>query len=171
METKEFNRCLDRIRNGDRQALEGIYTKFYAKMTFTALAKINNIQAAEDIASDFIKYILENAKSIPYIENPVSWIITCINNRTVSYIRKERMAYNMACDEAVFTQNSPDNDLYFELARSFKDLAAAEQELVLLHYIYGYKYKELSRMLGKPEGTIKRQIFVIKQKLKHLKKY
>lgn len=169
MTSKEFNHCLDKIRNKDTQGLEEIYYEYYNKLIFTAFNIVNEFVAAEDIASDFLKYILENAKNIDYIEKPDSWILQAIRNRAVSYIRKESRKIKISnCADEMFSTNY-DYDLKIILTESFKVLTEYERNLVLLHFVYEIKYKEISSIIGRPIGTIKSDISIIRKKLLYLK--
>lgn len=173
---ERFNRCLNEIRNGNMQGLEDIYNEYYYKMVTTALSKVKDHFAAEDIASDFIAYILEKAVEINYIENPSAWIYQSIRNLAVSYIRKDSRTTKMAViSKESFSKEEPSRvfnlDFHFDFVNSFINLPEYERELVLLHYSYGMKYKEIALILNKPVGTIKRQMHSTKQKIYHLKKY
>lgn len=167
----KFNHCLDNIRNGNNNGLLDIYNEYFNKMTLTALMKVNEIEDAKDIASNFLLYLLENAKSIPYIEYPNAWVYQSIRNLSVSFIRKDSRTIKIEdCNENIFSTDY-DFDLYNLLTDGINALQDNEKEIFIKHYIYGFKYQGISEMLGMPIGTIKRQIFEIKEKLHNLKKY
>jgi len=171
MKATLFNQCLDRIRSGDTCGLEPIYNKYYEKMSFSAFTKVKNIEDAKDIASEFLKYILNNAHEIPYINHPSAWIFQSIRNRAVDYIRKDSKTAYLAEYASDAFSKTPDYDLPVLIAEAIEKLTDAEKEIFELHYIYGNKYTEISKMINKPVGTIKRQVYEIKQKLRHLKDY
>jgi len=169
---KKFNSCLDMIRNGNMRGLEEIYYQYYEKMKFYAQTRVNNFAVAEDIASNLLKYILEKAKEIKYIENPNAWIYTAVKNSTVNYIREKTKPVNIEdSNESIFF--SPDKNYYLkkELIDNIKNLKPIQNEILTLHYIYGFKYQEISSMLNIPIGTIKSHVFEIKKNLQHLKKF
>lgn len=168
---KKFNSCLEMIRNGNMRGLEEIYYEYYEKMKFYAHSRLNNFAAAEDIASNLLKYILEKAKEIRYIENPNAWIYTAVKNSTINYIREKVKIVNIHnSNEIAFTPQENYN-LREALFDNIKNLKPIQNEIFVLHYIYGFKYKEMSLMLNIPVGTIKSYIFEIKKNLQHLKNF
>lgn len=167
----QFNQALEKIKNGDNQGLADIYNEYYEIMTFTAFIKVKDTEAAKDIASDFLLYILEKANEISYIESPNAWVFQAIRNQSISYIRKDSKTVRIDDCVATVFSTEPDRDLHSMLMNSFSLLNEKEQQLFMLHYIYGFKYNEISRTLSIPVGSIKRKISEIKEKLKDLKKY
>lgn len=172
MISKKFNLCLDRIRAGNLNGIEPIYNEYYEKMVFIALGKVRALEIAEDIASDFIKYILEQPDKITYIEYPTAWICQSIRNRAVDYIRKDNRFMSMSEYHEIVESHDFDYELNHMIVESFKHLKESEVELVLLHFGYGLKYKEISSIINnKSVDAIKKEISRIKKKLEFLKIY
>jgi len=169
MSPKKFNYCLSRIRNGDMDGLKEIYYEYYEKMKFSARLRINDQASAEDIASNLLKDILEKIKEIKRIENPNAWIYTAVRNKAVDYIRENKKTINIENYNETTSSMPDDYDLRQALLHSLKRLTETEKEIFTEHFIYGFKYKEISFMHNNmPEGTIKSHVYNIKRKLKHL---
>ena len=169
MDTKEFNLCLEKIRCGETRALEPIYNAFKRLMYFTALKEVNNVTDADDIVSEIFKYILSNASTIGYVENPPAWLTKAVRySANRSKKNKSKTAYIDDLSQSNFS-HAPDIDLKILLCISLKQLTETESDIFDLHYLCGYKYKEISKMLSRPVGTIKRIVHTIRIKLKHLK--
>ena len=169
---KKFNSCLDMIRKGNTRGLEEIYYEYYEKMKFFAQIRLNNFAVAEDIASNLLKYILEKANEIKYIENPNAWIYTAVKNSTINYIREKSKTVNIENNNEINVSFPQENyDLKKALLDNIKNLKPVQNEILTLHYIYGFKYKEIASMLKIPIGTIKSHIYEIKKTLQHLKKF
>lgn len=170
MTTKEFNICLDLIREGNSKGLEDIYYEFYEKMKFIAFQSLGNLTEAEDIASSFMKFLLNNAKEIHYVEHPKAWIYKAIKNLSIDYIRKESKNTSLEDYQDYLFCDDVNYNLRDAFMKSFYKLTEIEQQIVLLHFVNGFKYKEVSEMIGRPIGTIKSDVSIIKKKLNHLKK-
>ncbi|MCL1900889.1 MAG: RNA polymerase sigma factor [Firmicutes bacterium] len=168
---KKFNSCLDMIRSGNNRGLEEIYYEYYEKMKLYAQLRVNNYAAAEDIASNLLKYILEKANNLKYIENPNAWIYTAVKNSTVNYIREKVKTVDIENNSEDFFSSNNNYALRKALIDNIKNLKPIQTEILTLHYIYGFKYHEISPMLNLPIGTIKSHIFEIKKSLQHLKKF
>ena len=53
MGNEEFDLCMSRIRNGDKEALHEIYDAYAGYLFHMVLGIVGNYQDAEDITSDF----------------------------------------------------------------------------------------------------------------------
>jgi len=171
MNAKEFNSHLDKIRNGDTKSLEKIYDAYSNLMFFVAVNVVKNTVDANDIMQDFFKYLLENAHSIGYIENPTGWICASIRNNAVRLVKEKSNVKPIDEVSPIFLSYSLDVDLNIVINDCINQLSENERTVFELHYFQGYKYREISQIMGRPLGTIKRDIHKIKNKLGYLKKY
>jgi len=172
MDTKEFNVCLDKIRSGDKGAIRLIYDAYSGLMFNTALWIVENPHDANDIMQDFFRYILESIQSIGYVDNPKGWITVSIRHNAIRCVKQKKKNVNM--EEFAIEQelsSDPDEELKILIKESIKLLNDIEREVFELHYVQGYKGKEIAKMLGRPHGTVRRDFSKIRAKLKHLKKY
>ncbi len=140
------------------------------KIIFSVLRYIHDCDEAKDIASDIILFILQNADKIGVVENPNSWICSVSKHYAINFIRKDSKI--LKTDKLYASTSCPPNmELCDELTESIQRLSELEQTLLELQFVYGYKNKELSKMLKTPVVTKKRQVYTIKAKLKNLKKF
>lgn len=170
MQSNRFNKCLEIIRKGNPRGIEDIYHAYYGKIKYSAFALTKDDHASEDIASSVLKYILEKADKIPFVECPDAWILTMSRSFALSHIRKASKTVSLDNNiiDNVSAQESNDT-LRFSFSECFLTLTEVEQKILLWHYMYGYKYEEISKILDRPPGTIKSDIRKIKAKLRHLK--
>jgi len=159
--TKEFNSCLDKIRSGNKNAIEPIYNAYYRFVFFTALKEVRNSKYADDIVTELMKDILINTP-IEYIENPIAWIATAIHHKATCYVKKELKDFCIA---------NSDIDLSILLIDNIKLLTDKEYEVFNLYFMLGYEAKEISSLLDTPIEIILSHIHSIKEKLQHLEQY
>lgn len=174
MDKSKFNKCITQILHNNLDGLEQIYYEYFGKIIYTAMIYTRDYHASEDIASDIILYILQNANVIGVIEDPNAWINNIAKKRAIDYIRKDSHSIKVSEFDAskLYSGNFQNNEVLFaNFITLTSKLTEHEQQLIELHYIYGYKYKELSKILNLPVGTIKSQIYAIKNKIKEFKKY
>ena len=170
MTQKTFNECLNKIRCGNTQGLEDIFNEYYKKIYYTALWKVHNETDAEDIASNFITYLFENIRGIPYIENPSAWINFIVMKRSIDHIRRKSktVAVEQIDEDAAVKDITEENHLLVEVMNQLDEY---QQQLSILHFLYGFKYGELSKMVQRPVGTIKSDISIIRKKIMQFKKF
>lgn len=171
MTAEKFNKCIEKLRAGDTQGLAAIYNEYYEKMTIVAQGIVKDYHAARDIASDFIKYILEFPDKIKEIKYPNTWILKSIHNKAVDYIKKDSKNILLHEYYDIIDSYDPDFELNHLITEELNNLQKHEKELLILHYEYGLKYKEIADLINAPEGTIKSSISRLKKKLKEIKKY
>jgi len=172
MDAKEFNDCLDKIRNGNKAALEEIYTAYSGLIYNTAIWVLGNPHDANDVMQDFFKYILENIHEQKHIENPRGWIVVAIRRNAVRFLEqnsKTGQLFDFALEQK-FSKRS-DVDLGILISESKQSLTDIENEIFEFHYIHGYKGREIAKMINRPHGTIRRDFKKIREKLKHLKDF
>lgn len=171
MTKAKFNNCINRIRHGERRELKRIYDEYYAKITYTAVLIVKDYHTAQDIASEVMLYILQNAADIGTVEYPDAWMQAITKNRAIDFVRKDsRIIYTD--DESLLSGSYGfPTEAYYEMVEDIRELTQEEQDLIEMHYVYGYNYKEISEMTDTPVGTIKSRIYKIKKKIAHLKKY
>ena len=70
MTEKQFNQCLERYRQEDREGLEEIYKKFRSTVYYSALEIVKNEPMAEDVTSTvFVNIALHAIRNSDYIES------------------------------------------------------------------------------------------------------
>lgn len=167
MHVKKFNECLERIRNGDNNGIIPIHDEYRRRMCFTAASIVGDMTVAEDIASDFMKHLLEKAKTIGYVENPNAWIHSSVRNRAIDYVRKDSKLLPLyTLDEVACTYI--DDKLFSTLSEALQFLEESERDIVIQHYVYGFPYKDVAASMNIPVGSIKRRVHEIKEKLRPL---
>ena len=173
VEVVHFNACLERIKQGDPLGLSELYEVYYKSMLATAVKIVKNTSDAEDIVSDVFKYILKNAYTMGYIKHPKAWLATTMRNKAGEMAKKEekKKAYLAEFSKEYYIMHAEDIDLIVLLNDSLELLSDVEKEVFDLHFLCGFKYKEISKQLSRAVGTIKSDVFRIREKLKHLEEY
>lgn len=90
MNHKEFNECLKRLREGDKNGLAPIFDEYYKKLVFYADTLLPNLNISEDIVSPVLLKILRNPERYGYIKNPTAWLHTVVKNEALDHLRKHK---------------------------------------------------------------------------------
>lgn len=95
-----------------------------------------------------------------------NWLFQIAINSAKDNFKKNNKVITLA-DE--ITINDSETDLYKHfVAKALTKLKKEDQELIILHYILGYSYKEIAEILKTKEGNIRVKIFRSLEKLKEI---
>ena len=119
-----------------------------------ALRITNDSHAAEDIAQEtYLKAIAESRKRLP--DNPRTWLFCIAANLARNWQRDkhthQRLETGMKTTN--MTVEQPANDAALALRERFKNLDESYRLALSLHYEQGLTFREVAKVIGKPEGT------------------
>jgi RNA polymerase sigma-70 factor (ECF subfamily) len=158
----------------DPEAFSLLYEKYYDLLLNYVVRRTGNVELAKDIVSEtfykaFKKRWLFQWKGIPFS----AWLYRIANNEVKQYYRKSR--YQMESFERLLERSDmepvSDYSLEEEVLRAqdelekhqqflffqqkISELPVKYQEVLALRYFAEKSLKEISQIVGKPEGTIK----------------
>ena len=147
--------------------LEGLLYRFAMKLTA-------NREDANDLLQDtFLKALTHRAK-FEDSTNLKAWTFTIMKNTFINNYRKstrQNTVFDSTKDLLFLSQNKGAYNVDPESAYCEKEIAAAidnldnEFKIAFKMYHQGYKYREISDILGVKIGTIKSRIFITRKKL------
>ena len=170
MTPKEFNDCLNRIKNGDNRGLEPIYIKYYEKLVLTANCDLRDRGKAEEVASSIMITILKNAARYDYIKHPDAWMYKAVKFAVIKC--KQHSRNEVLTDFTDFSQPAGNENITFKLAFRdvLKNCSTRQCEIILLHFVYALNIRKTAKVMSISASTVKREIQNIREKLKFLKK-
>lgn len=165
MTTKDFNRCLQWIKNGDKRGMEEIYNHYYNKLKFSAALEVNNKANAEDIASNVLISIFKNAANYGYIDNPNAYMYRAVKFAVINFKKQNaKYVYSELLDD-VYCSYEEKMDVKVDFMRFLETLPQRQREIVQLNYVYGFKIKETAKILHISVSTVNRDLLALKQEL------
>lgn len=150
----------------------------YGDMLFQmAVVMVQNIQDAEDIVQEtYIRY-MNKAPEFKEDEYEKAWLIKVCRNicKDMCRFRKRNGHFNIdeyinICNNQEIIVNQEIED-YFEkrqLLEIILQLPFKYREIIVLHYIEGYKIKELSKILHITEAAVKKRLQYGRKRIKDL---
>lgn len=161
MTDKEFDFRIQLILKKDRNGLREIY-KAYGRLIYSQLLSIvKNPQDAEDLTSEFFLKLWENANKYRSGTGHKRYIAIMAKNLAIDFLRKRKREAYTIDDEDVYTQEPQDSVLTDEnvignmtFEQALETLSADEKEIINLRLGWELTFKEISKTLGKPLGTV-----------------
>ncbi len=172
----DFDRLANRLKDGDEGAAGKIFDRFAPKIFGYLLAKTANRHVAEDLTQEVFLRVLSRIETFDPLRGSFScWLWGVAKNALTDYWRDARTtpmsdladAEGNLPDFPEERRLSPENELLakeaWEIIRTF---SADEQEVLVLHYVSGLRYKEISEATGKSEGSLRVLIHRLHKKIR-----
>jgi RNA polymerase sigma-70 factor (ECF subfamily) len=148
----------------DQQAVEDLFNACYPRLAGWVRRLVDDDETAHEIASEAFTRLLARWTGL---DNPQSYLYMIATNLVRDHWRKagrERQAFRVLSTAGAEPAYHPAEDV--DVRALIQALPERLRSPFLLHYYGGFGLKEVAAMLGRPEGTIKADLFHARAKLK-----
>ncbi len=151
-------------RNNHAEQILNRYGNAILRFSYTY---VHNMVDAEDILQEVLIRWLQTSPTFINQAHEKAWFMKVTAN-----LSKNKLQYNAIryADELDDTLACQEEDSLQELWDAVKSLDAPYRETIHLHYHDGYSVKEISRILGRKEATIRSDLHRGRMKLKEILK-
>jgi RNA polymerase sigma-70 factor, ECF subfamily len=154
-----------RLRTSDRREVEELFNACYPRLAGWVRRLVDNDETAHEIASEAFTRLMARWSGL---DNPQSYLYMIATNLVRDHWRKagrERSAFK------VMTAAGPSDAAYqpaedVDVRALIQGLPERLRSPFLLHYYAGFPVREIAVMLGRPEGTVKADLFHARARLK-----
>ena len=137
---------------GDLAAFRSLYECYAGSVYATAYSILTDWAAAEDTAQEVWVKVHQNLDRFQAGTNLKAWLITIAHHAAIDMQRKARRTVAIPDDLAA---HGPDLEHRRAFADMLRGLAADERLIVTLKYREDLPYKDIARITGKAEGTLR----------------
>ena len=154
MNLELLERSMQKLKNGDIEAFDDIYTITSGTVFILAYSILKNKARAEDVVQETYIRVFKKIVKYKFNTNAAAWISSIA--RHLSFDELDKSKRNVSLE--VFEGNIVNAD--FDLAESvhlkmvFETLDADEREIVILFAIDSLKHREIAEVVNKPVGTV-----------------
>ena len=135
----------------------------YADLVYRiALTRCKTIETAEDIFQEVFMRFSEKNPKFESKEHEKAWFIRVTINLTKNVKESAWNKKVVRLDENIIFSTKEENDVYGVVC----SLPQNYRTVIYLLYYEGYKVNEISKLMNKPEGTIKTWLFRAREILK-----
>ena len=149
----------------DWAAAEELFSSSYPRLAGWVRRLVDDDETAHEIASEAFTRLLARWSTL---ENPQSYLYMIATNLIRDHWRKterERRALRTVTASASSDPvTHPDEDV--DVRNLIQGLPQRMRNAFLLHYYAGFGVREVATLLGRPEGTIKADLFQARNRLK-----
>jgi RNA polymerase sigma-70 factor, ECF subfamily len=176
MDTRIEDRALiAQIAAGDAGAMRVLFTRYHGRVLAFIRRILRNEAQAEEVANEVFMQVWRGAASFEDRSSALTWILSIAHHRALNVVRK-RSESSWDEDEAAEIPDATDNpevrlqksDKGEALRRCSEALPPIYREVIDLVYYHELSIKEVSDVLGIPDGTVKTRLFKARKRLEEM---
>jgi RNA polymerase sigma-70 factor (ECF subfamily) len=148
---------------GDAVAFERLYEMHVRRMYALSLRMVSDHRNAEELTQDIFVRAWEAISTFRFQSAFGTWLHRLGTNVVLGHLRSEKRregkvsgAENLEAFENGVRHAMPETKL--DLERAIASLPDGAKEVLILHDIEGYRYREIAEMTDIAEGTVKSQL-------------
>ena len=186
-ELDEDAQLVELIQKGDLGAYRQLVEKYQSRIYSMIAGMVRDREEAHDLTQDAFVKAFRNLDRFRLEASFYTWLYRIAKNLTIDWLRKQKRRRTDEFDEGIAARESggtiADSHLKEspgrELERSrLKDrifdametLTPEHRQIILLREVEGFSYKEISDVMGIPEGTVMSRLFYARRKLQGILK-
>jgi RNA polymerase sigma-70 factor, ECF subfamily len=157
-------RVVGPFRRADSAASAELFNSQYPRLAGWVRRLVDDDETAHEIASEAFTRLLTRWSRL---DNPQSYLYMIATNLVRDHWRKmerERRAMRAVVASAPDQEQDPAPDV--DMRQLIQDLPHRMRNALLLHYYAGFPVREVAAMLGRPEGTIKADLYQARARLR-----
>ena len=145
------------------------FDQFYhltSKQVFFTLKKyIQDAMLIEDFMQDVYMKFIDKIQDIDSSKNVKSYLTTIARNLVIDYLRKQK---HVTLDDIQVYQAFDASQVEKDYMWLLEHLDCTEKEIVYLHVIEDFKFKDIAVIVDKPVGTVLWKYQEARKKMKEL---
>jgi len=170
MNKGELNNLMLEVQNGNEFAFEILYKETHKGVFSFIYSYVQDFHTTEDLLQETFIKVKTKAQSYIKNTNVLAWILQIAKNTSLDYLRKEKNNKSTELKEDIIEQ---ENDFQEKLPLHDlinRTLGETDKQIVILHLEFGYKTREIAKILDLPLGTVlwkyNQSMKTLKEKLK-----
>src|SRR5579875_1738529 len=153
-----------RFRRADWADAEELFSSVYPRLAGWVRRLVDDDETAHEIASEAFTRLLARWSAL---DNPQSYLYMIATNLIRDHWRRterERRALRSVTATQGDPVSYPTQDV--DVRSLIQDLPQRMRSAFLLHYYAGFPVREVATLLGRPEGTVKADLFHARARLR-----
>lgn len=164
--SRELERWLIQAGQGDRDALNMLYRAAAPAVYAYALSILKNQHDAEDVLHDCFMTVQEQGRQYKPQGKAMAWLMTVTRNLCLKQLREQQYTVPLTAVD-YFGRWDPDPEDRLLIEGCMQILTDEERQIVVLHAVAGFKFREVGSHLGQKTDTVKTKYRRAIQKLKN----
>jgi RNA polymerase sigma-70 factor, ECF subfamily len=150
---------------GDLAAFERLVRAFQEPVWRFLRRLLGDAGAAEDVAQEAFLRVFRRLPSFSFEAKFSTWVFQIARNAGVDELRSRRRRLRLASLTPPPRPPAAVPEAAAEIDAALASLPVDLREAILLVEVLGLRYREVARVLGVPEGTVKSRVFSARSRL------
>jgi len=167
----QLNEMLVDLKNGNLDALDGVYVTVGRRMYAIARGIVGK-DDADDVLSESLIKLARNVKSYQAGTNAYAWLMKLVRNTALDYLRKRKRTVTENLDEFFhLTDERYSSDRLEEalvLEEALSRLSEEDKRIIYYRYYLDFTVRDVAKELGLSKSTAARAIERAETRLKEL---
>lgn len=147
----------ERLARGDEAAFGELYDACADRLHRYLTARIGSREAASDVLQTAFLRAVKSRKQFRGVENPVAYLFQIARNEAVRVAKRPRRNERALAAEETLAVAPSVNHQHEDaeiVAAALGRLSAEDQEIVELKIFAGLTFREITEVVGLPQGTV-----------------
>lgn len=172
---------IEKVRNGDKQAFEEMFKRYYKSLCVSALRYIPDEELAEDLVQDMFFRLWEKRENLFITTSLESYLYRSVHNLSINYLNHEKIkrGYKDKVIQGFKNKHYNDDQAYWEfgledtIRKSVEMLPEKRRKIFKMSRFEDLKNQEIAQKLNVSVKTVEAQmtqaIRFLRDKLKDFK--
>ncbi|MDE6403833.1 MAG: sigma-70 family RNA polymerase sigma factor [Muribaculaceae bacterium] len=144
----------------DADQFKQLVMPHYRRMYMLALRFTADSDDAQDAVQDAVTRLWQNRQGLESADNPVAYILAVVKNAALDTIKRRHPAVGIEDAGSMAHESDPSEALerrerVKNVMAIINDLPETQQQVIMMHDVYGYEYEEIERATGCNYGNIR----------------
>lgn len=170
---------------GDATAFRGLVEKYQGRLYAMIYGMLRNREDARDLTQEAFVKAYNNLRSFRLESSFYTWLYRIGMNLAIDHTRKRKRRAAAGFDESIGARDDDGSlieqhhedlpsktlerkQLYRRIMDCLDKLPEDQKQVILLRELEGLPYKEISDIMGIPEGTVMSRLFYARKKLQKM---
>lgn len=156
MTNKELFKIIKALKKNEMEGFDQLYYATKDIVYYTILAIMKDPSLSEDIMQDTYLTMLEKIHSFKQNTSVKSWLTTIARNKSLNEYkkRKRELQVDMSEQEGLFGQTESSSEKELIVREILQKLNETERDIVVYKVLGDLTFKEISKILDIPQGTV-----------------
>lgn len=170
MSSENIGILIRNAREGDVASFGEVYEIYSKDLYKFAYYYTGSSVVAEDCVSEAVLLAFQKITSLKNADAFRSWMFKILRNCCYKALNDKKKNLNNVDYSSLHNIRSEDEDLNAEisLVNALALLDPAEREIIVLHYSSGYSSKEIGKILGMKDSTVRSKMSRATDKLRQI---
>jgi RNA polymerase sigma-70 factor (ECF subfamily) len=157
---------LNRIKEGDQQALETLYEKYYTRLCDFAFQYVRSFDLTEEVVSDVFFKVWQKRDTLTLTGNFKAYLYTAVRHQALDLLKKEQRpldSLDALPRETASSEYQPDEELLFKEFKNhieglINTLPPRRKLIFKMSRLEGFTYREIADILSISIHTVQNQM-------------